>query len=154
MKRNIRKADKNDAATIAAMAVKMWPTHTIEELTAEFSSLLQGEGGVVFIGYEGETPIGFAQCQLRKDYVEGTRTSPVAYLEGVFVEESHRHMDVGRELVLCCERWGAAKGCKEFASDCEEANVASELFHKSIGFSEANRIVCFVKKIQEGNKDD
>ncbi len=36
-----------------------------------------------FIKYEGDIPAGFAQCQLRHDYVEGTETSPVGYLEGI-----------------------------------------------------------------------
>ena len=43
-----------------------------------------------FLKYENEFPIGFAQCQLRYDYVEGTSTSPVGYLEGIFVKESYR----------------------------------------------------------------
>ena len=36
---------------------------------------------------EDGRPAGFAQCQLRRDYVEGTKTSPVGYPEGIFVAE-------------------------------------------------------------------
>ena len=43
-----------------------------------------------FLKYENDFPIGFAQCQLRYDYVEGTKSSPVGYLEGIFVKEGYR----------------------------------------------------------------
>ena len=34
--------------------------------------------------------VGFAQCGLRRDYVEGTDSSPVGYLEGIFIKEEYR----------------------------------------------------------------
>ena len=105
------------------------------------------EDARVFIKYEGDIPIGFAQCQLRHDYVEGAETSPVGYLEGIFVKEGYRHKGYAKELLLCCEDWARIKVCKEFASDCELDNAISLKFHKAVGFTEANRIICFTKKL-------
>ncbi len=39
-------------------------------------------------------------------------------------------------------------GCREFAGDCELGNTDSLGFHLSMGFAEANRIICFTKKLQ------
>lgn len=39
------------------------------------------------------------------------------------------------------------QGCTEFASDCELDNEASLAFHLKMGFAEANRIICFTKRI-------
>ena len=94
---------------------------------------------------EGGT--GFAQCQLRHDYVEGTDSSPVGYLEGIFVEESHRHRGLAKKLLTACEEWAREQGCREFASDCELDNTGSLAFHLSMGFAEANRIICLTKKL-------
>ena len=91
--------------------------------------------------------MGFAQCQLRQDYVEGTESSPVGYLEGVFVEESHRNSGYARSLLAACEQWAREQGCSEFASDCELTNTQSLAFHLHCGFREANRIICFTKKL-------
>lgn len=91
--------------------------------------------------------VGFAQCALRHDYVEGTDSSPVGYLEGIFVKEGHRGKGYGRRLLKACEEWAKQAGCCEFASDCESANASSRLFHLHTGFQEANRIICFVKKL-------
>ena len=100
-----------------------------------------------FLAYAGETLIGFAQCQLRHDYVEGTESSPVGYLEGIYVAEEYRKQGVARELLSACESWAKAKGCTEFASDCELDNTQSLRFHLNVGYEEANRIICFTKKL-------
>jgi aminoglycoside 6'-N-acetyltransferase I len=46
-----------------------------------------------------------------------------------------------------CEQWAKEKGCSEFASDCELDNEVSRQFHINLGFNEANRIICFTKKL-------
>ena len=83
----------------------------------------------------------------RFDYVEGTKSSPVGYLEGIFVEENFRNKGYAKELLNACENWAKDKGCKEFASDCELDNLTSLKFHLSMGFDEANRIICFKKEL-------
>ena len=90
---------------------------------------------------------GFAQCQLRHDYVEGTETSPVGYLEGIYVREADRGKGIARKLLSACEDWAREQGCTEFASDCELTNTESQEFHRAVGFEEANRIVAFVRRI-------
>lgn len=143
----IRKAEIHDISIIANLAVLMWNNHSVEELAKEFSEIILHKNAQFFLKYEENAPIGFAQCQLRYDYVEGTDTSPVGYLEGIFVQENYRHKGYARELLAECEKWAKAKGCKEFASDCEISNENSIQFHRSMEFTEANRIVCFTKRL-------
>ena len=90
---------------------------------------------------------GFAQCQLRYDYVEGTKTTPVGYLEGIFIKDGYRNKGYAKELLLECEAWAKYNGCQEFASDCEIDNINSLHFHKAMNFTEANRIICFIKAL-------
>ena len=143
----IIEADENYVDIIASLAVLLWDGNSVEDLIYEFSEIVLKEDARVFIKYEGDIPIGFAQCQLRHDYVEGTETSPVGYLEGIFVKEGYKHKGYAKELLLRCENWARIKGCKEFASDCELDNAISLKFHKAVGFTEANRIICFTKKL-------
>ena len=100
-----------------------------------------------FLAYAENVPIGFAQCQLRHDYVEGTDSFPVGYLEGIYVTESYRHHGIAKRLLHACEVWAKEQGCTEFASDCELDNTQSLQFHLNVGFEEANRIICFTKKL-------
>ena len=141
----IRQATRQDAGAAAALALQLWPENDAPALTAEMEEIIQD--GAVFLAEEGGAAIGFAQCQLRHDYVEGTETSPVGYLEGVYVLAAHRRRGVARALLAACEQWARAQGCREFASDCELTNAESLLFHLNMGFIEANRIICFTKDI-------
>ena len=144
----IEKAQKRHLDALTGLALRLWPEHDCEELRQEMDEILSLPEAAFFLACDGETPVGFAQCQLRRDYVEGTESSPVGYLEGIFVAEAYRRQGVARELLRACEGWAGERGCSEFASDCELTNTESLLFHLKLGFLEANRIICFTKKLQ------
>ena len=129
------------------VAVLMWDNHSANELADDFSKILSTGKAQFFLKYETDIPVGFAQCQLRYDYVEGTETSPVGYLEGIFIKKEYRNKGYAKELLEECERWAKSMGCQEFASDCEADNSDSFHFHKAVSFTEANRIICFTKKL-------
>lgn len=143
----IKRAKEEDAEILAALAIQMWTEHDSEDMAEEFRELVMNEEAVCFIKYEDEKPIGFAQCQLRYDYVEGTESSPVGYLEGILIVDRYRKKGYAAELLAEFEKWAKEKGCTEFASDCELANEESLKFHMALGFEEANRIICFRKDI-------
>ncbi|MCR5005972.1 MAG: GNAT family N-acetyltransferase [Clostridiales bacterium] len=143
----IKRARIDDAGILADLAVQMWMDSDPEELAAEFRELTIHDEAVCFIKYADDQPVAFAQCQLRHDYVEGTDSSPVGYLEGIFVLEGYRKKGYAAELLSECERWAKEKGCTEFASDCELDNTESFKFHMALGFEEANRIICFRKDL-------
>lgn len=145
-KEMVKVATKEQLDDLVNLAYLLWQTDR-KELITEINSLLNNKDAVFFIKYfEGEA-IGFAQCQLRRDYVEGTESSPVGYLEGIYISPNFRNLGFARQLVEVCEKWAREKGCQEFASDCELDNEQSIKFHNAVGFKEANRIVCFTKKI-------
>ena len=136
-----------DIEELVDLALKLWLDHSRDEMAADFAPLLAAEDAVVFGWREKGRWEAFAQCQLRHDYVEGCDTSPVGYLEGIFVREPYRGQGVAKALLGRCEAWAREKGCREFASDCEIDNVGSLHFHLGTGFQEAGRIICFVKQL-------
>ena len=146
-RKRIQKAEAKDAPAIAELACRLWPDNTVEEMRSEMGAILTKPDAAFFIAFEADVPVGFAQCQLRYDYVEGTDSSPVGYLEGIYVVEGSRRHGIAGELLCACENWAKGKGCTEFASDCELSNVQSLQFHLNVGFEEVNRIICFAKKI-------
>ena len=143
----IKTATEKDIRIIAELAIQMWDNASLSELENDFLNIVNSRNSVCFIRYSEDTPTGFAQCSLRKDYVEGTSTSPVGYLEGVYIIDEYRNKGYARELVSACEKWAKDMGCSEFASDCELTNENSHQFHLSMGYDEVNRIICFRKDI-------
>lgn len=143
----IRQADRNDLVPLAELALLLWPKHSLEDLVQEFSDIMSQKDCLFLLKYVGEEAVGFAQCQLRCDYVQGCHSSPVGYLEGIFVKEGCRGRGYAKELVQGCQAWAKEKACTEFASDCELENELSIRFHRALHFREAGRIVCFTKSL-------
>lgn len=143
----IRKANIQDIHTLTELALMLWPENSAEEMRREMETTIAKENAAFFLAYDGDCPIGFAQCGLRQDYVEGTESSPVGYLEGIYVAEAFRKNGIAKALLTACEGWAKEQGCTEFASDCELSNSQSLQFHLHMGFVEVNRIICFTKKL-------
>ena len=142
----IRKATPADSLALAQCACQLWGGEPSQR-EPEFAQLTASAEAACFLAWEDDEPIGFAQCQLRHDYVEGCETSPVGFLEGVYVSPRYHRQGVARQLVAACEAWARSLGCTEFASDCELDNTTSLAFHLSIGFEEAGRTIWFHKTL-------
>lgn len=143
----IRPATKQDGDSVAYLMQALWQTSSLAELRAEGEALLKSEDAVIVLAFWEAKPVGFAQGQLRYDYVEGTSTSPVGYLEGIYIEPAYRGRGIAAGLLKAVEHWAVEKDCSEFASDTSTENTESIAFHKKLGFKEANRLVCFTKKL-------
>lgn len=146
----IHHATPRDASAAGALACRLFNSLSPEEAEAEMAALLTRADCAVFLAWAEDEAVGFAQCQLRRDYVEGASTSPVGYLEGIYVAPAHRRRGIARALLARCEAWAREMGCAEFASDCELTNTDSLAFHLRVGFTEANRIICFTKPLGKG----
>ena len=143
----VYRATSKEMHIIAEMAIQLLSSHTVDELEKEFANLLNDGRIAFFVKFVNNVPVGFAQCSLRNEYVEGTSSSPVGYLEGIFVCEKYRNKGIAKELLTNCEKWAKTKDCVEFASDCDLDNIASLKFHEAMKFVEVNRIICFKKNI-------
>lgn len=143
----IEQANQTNLDAVTHLALKLWPEHEWTELRDEFEELLASEKDQVYLAAIEDSYIGFLHMSLRFDYVEGSSSSPVGYVEGIYVDENHRNQGVSRKLVEAGEGWAKSLGCKELGSDTGWDNLASQSFHQKIGFREAGRIVAFIKEI-------
>lgn len=91
--------------------------------------------------------VGFVQVSLR-NIVDGCLTSPVGFIEGIYVKPPYRGHGVAGRLVAEATKWSKKRGCVEMATDAELDNTDAHAFHKRMGFSETYRIVEFRKRIE------
>lgn len=96
---------------------------------------------------EAGVVIAFAEATIRRDYVEGCESSPVVFLEGVYVLPYARKTGVAKSLSDVVADWGRAHGCTEYASNALLDNVDSHAFHAAISFEETERVVFFRKEL-------
>ncbi len=144
----ITECTSNDLEDWVAMRTALWPEYVPEELREGAAAMLGTAGMLVLIARaaNGE-PAGFAEASIRRDYVNGCETSPVTFLEGIYVAPEHRRHAVARRLCDAVADWGRTLGCTEFASDAYLDNSAGHAFHAAIGFEETERVVYFRKAL-------
>lgn len=131
------------------MRQALWPEMTAEENLSETESMLAAESRFfirVALDARGRAA-GFVEAALRTDSVNGCATSPVVFLEGIYVEPQLRRQGVSRALVHAVEEWGRKIGCREFASDALLENTSSHSMHRGLGFEETERVVYFRKRL-------
>jgi aminoglycoside 6'-N-acetyltransferase I len=134
----------------AALRAELWPEADAAEHRAEIEAALAAglDRAFACVALTGEGAcIGFAEAALRSDYVNGCATSPVVFLEGIFVAGPYRRSGVARMLCRAVEAWGRGHGCSEFASDAAIDNAASHALHRALGFAETERVVFFRKPL-------
>jgi aminoglycoside 6'-N-acetyltransferase I len=139
----IRAATAADAEPWLALRAKLWPMTPADEHRREIAQqLAEPERFAALLACdESGHAIGFAEVALRSDCVNGCETSPVAFLEGIYCEPAARRQGTARALAAAVERWAAARGCRELASDALIENSASHDFHRAIGFTPTERVV-------------
>ncbi|WP_162832179.1 aminoglycoside 6'-N-acetyltransferase [Clostridium hydrogeniformans] len=148
MKNEILTSNIENLDHIVDMALQLWPDNTEEGLKEEFIEKLKSEKDQIFLYRIENEFAGFIHVAIRTDYVEGAGSSPTGFIEGIFVKEEFRDKGIARDLVKKGELWAKSKGCREIGSDVEFHNKESYNFHKKIGYTEVNRIICFLKTIK------
>ncbi|MFC4737673.1 aminoglycoside 6'-N-acetyltransferase [Bacillus daqingensis] len=129
----------------AELAAALYKHESAEAMLAEFQSLPTTNS--LFLARSASDAAGFIHLSLRQDYVEGTASSPVLYLEGIYVKEAYRFSGTASALLKAGESWGRSQGCKEMGSDTVLTNESGAAFHEKAGFTEVNRIICFAKRL-------
>ena len=131
-----------------ALRLRLWSHGTEAEYLREMADALARGHFVRLAIDESGSAVGFVEASKRVDYVNGTTSSPVAFLEGLYVEPAARGSGIARALVGAVEAWASAQGCTELASDSPLENVAAHAVHRALGFSETERVVYFCRSLQ------
>ena len=143
----IRKANLNDLPVLTELVLERYPHYAADKTYFDLGMSMVSAESVFFLAFAEKVPVGYAQCQLRHDVVEGTETSPVGYLEGIYVKGEHRVQGHASRLMEACEKWAKDEGCIEFAGNCEVHDEDGYKFYTKLGFKEVKRIVCFAKSL-------
>lgn len=141
-----------DVYSWALLRHELWPQQTLPAHVKAVSKALENDTTIAFMASDDiGNLIGFAEATLRNDYVNGCRTAPVAFLEGIYVRPDYRLQGVARNLCEAVADWAASLGCSEFASDVPLANADSQKMHAALGFVETERVQFFSKELRKAS---
>ncbi|HQQ98102.1 MAG TPA: GNAT family N-acetyltransferase [Cyclobacteriaceae bacterium] len=124
----------------------LWPECSSEKERSHYEGMIDSEEAQCFLVRDEDRYVAFLHVGVRHDYVEGSASSPVAYIEGVYVLPECRQQGIGKLLFRSAEAWAKQRGLRQIASDTEAGNSVSVQFHRSAGFQESH-IVCFIKDL-------
>jgi aminoglycoside 6'-N-acetyltransferase I len=146
---NIRPVKRSDREEWSRMRASLYSIPDPQEIDDWFDAAESGGtalvGVAVIVADRGDGSLaGFAEIGSRA-YAEGCETTPVAYLEGWYVDPDVRRTGLGANLIRAVEAWAREQGFSEIASDTELDNVASLQAHTALGFEEVERQICFKK---------
>ncbi len=149
---DIRTVNESDRAEWARMRSRLYSGPDIQEIDDWYEAASSGGtslvGVAVLVADRGDGSLaGFVEIGSRP-YAEGCETSPVAYLEGWYVDPEDRRTGLGARLIEAAEAWALSHGFSEIASDTELENNISLKAHLALGYEEVERQICFKKRLR------
>jgi aminoglycoside 6'-N-acetyltransferase I len=145
----IRQIVESDRDQWVRLRDALWPGSLSDhdaETRMYFVKRLQAP--MVFVAEAEERLVGFLELDYRK-YAPACGSSPVAFIEGWYVEPGLRGQGVGRALVNAAEAHARAAGHHEIASDAELENTDEIAAHAALGYEEVERTVSFRKSLRD-----
>ncbi|KUY56374.1 MULTISPECIES: aminoglycoside 6'-N-acetyltransferase [unclassified Burkholderia] len=145
----VRAVLPHDIGAWCSLRRLLWQHVSDDEHILETQRLLADQHRyATFIAFSSDSaPIGFAEAAVHHDYVNGCKTSPVLFLEGIYVMPNVRRVGIAKALCAAIGQWGSAHDCTEFASDTQVDNVRAQALHCALGFEETERVVFFRKRL-------
>jgi aminoglycoside 6'-N-acetyltransferase I len=136
-----------------SLRMELWPDCPKQRHLEEMAMFLREPARFVqfIVREEHGRGIGLAEASIRTEYVNGASSSPVAYLEGLYVRPGFRERGIARVLVQAVSEWALSNGCSELASDTQPGNLVSQAAHARLGFVETERAVFFSKLLRPEN---
>lgn len=149
----VRPVEQRDAAAWLRLRRALFGD-TEEAHARDVEAFLAGtasEPQAVVVAEAGGRLVGLVELSIRP-HAEGCTSSGVGYVEGWYVEPGARGTGVGRALVDAAQRWAAAQGCSELASDSDLGNEVSRRAHVACGFEEVRQVRCYRKALPAAGK--
>jgi aminoglycoside 6'-N-acetyltransferase I len=145
----IRPAVPDDATGWESLRAQLWPDVDSACDIAQYFAANPEKRDQLFLAQRPKGFIcGFIELSIRRDWVEGSTSSSVAYVESWFVHPDHRKKGIGKALLVGAENWAREAGFTEMGSTTLIENEDSIAAHLSCGYTEVERAVHFIKSLE------
>ena len=145
----IREAIRSDIASWSKLRTALWPNSEDDHIS-EIKKFFSGDSidiEKVYVVDVKDDVVGFMELNIR-NFAEGSRKPKVPYVEAWYIVPEHQGKGYGSQLMSYAEKWALSLGYNELASDTEIDNERSISMHSHLGFKEVERVVCFLKQLE------
>lgn len=121
--------------------------YDLDELTEELHEEVSKNQMWIFFAEYDYKKVWCIVMWLRYEYVEWAETSPVWYIEEIYVEPWFRLKWVGKLLFEEWKKRAQDQWCTELWSDTRLKNEDAQQFHEHLWFEEEERVVHYLMKL-------
>lgn len=144
----IRRYESDDWDEWRRMSHALAPSEPIDEVERGMRNCLARDDAAVFVldREAGGALAGYVEVGARS-HADACVTSPVGYVEALYVDPDVRRNGHGAALLAAAEDWARARGYREMASDAVLENFPSHEAHRKSGYLEVGRVVQYRKEL-------
>jgi aminoglycoside 3-N-acetyltransferase len=141
----IRYLIESDIQKWSELRHQLWSNQSTQSHKQEISEQLRDDSFFAIGAEIHNQVIAFAEVSIRK-FANGCDSSPVPFLEGIWVHPDYRRNGIGHQLILSVTRWAGGNGYKELGSDALLQNHESIEAHIGWGFEKTESVQYFRKR--------
>ena len=97
-------------ADLTRLSLHIWTDSNYDEEYKCFQKILESNKETCFLAKYNNEYIAFIHLSLRSEYVEGTTSNCVTYIEGIYVNVKNRRKGIASQLMLLGANWGRDQG--------------------------------------------
>lgn len=139
----IRTATIDDTQEIARLSSELGYPLNIEQLEERLQEISNLKDHVIYVAESDTQLIGWIHASVRL-LIE---SPPFVEIGGLVVDQQHRGVGTGKQLVEACERWAAQIGVNKLRVRTNQTREDAVLFYTRIGFSQKKAQFVLDKKI-------
>ncbi|OMD42146.1 GNAT family N-acetyltransferase [Paenibacillus odorifer] len=139
----IRTATIDDTQEIARLSSELGYPLNIEQLEERIPEISNRKDHVIYVAESDRQLIGWIHASVRL-LIE---SPPFVEIGGLVVDQQHRGVGTGKQLVEACERWAAQIGVNKLRVRTNQTREDAVRFYTRIGFSQKKAQFVLDKKI-------
>lgn len=136
----IREISKKDAESIATLSTQLGYESDIEQTSARIKLVINNSNeNCAFVALVDGEVVGW----IHGFYTLRIESDPFIEIGGLIVDEKHRNLKIGKQLIEHVNIWAKAHQVKKLKVRCNIKRTESHKFYERLGFKENKRQIAF-----------
>ncbi len=130
MQLSFRKANLNDAESIANLSNQLGYTSSKTDIQNRLGHILSNTDHIVLVAIEDQKTVGW----IHGFYAPKVESDSFVEIGGLIVDENNRGKRIGKQLVEHIYPWAKKMMCQKVRVRCNELRTESHQFYEHLGF--------------------
>ena len=113
-----------------------------EEERSFLNKALNDSERLFLVAVSNDNVVGFLTATINKNkIVPFLSKEPICRVGTIVIDQNHRSIGIGQELMKSCNNWAESSGAKEIRLEVMEFNSKAQSFYTKLGFNTQSRVM-------------